>query len=246
MERFPKDFADFLNSKGHRILERGFSKSREVFHGHETPLALLNGVVESKRAIAGCRLLDKNMYEHVRRVEHPIPPETITEMRRDYTEKLPKTMRFKTSYFSSRSSLSYKAASRTGLIDMMKSESLASFAEAVTGLTLERDRGLQLILYEPGDYAGPHNDHHPENNALRHGFVDMHISLTNSGVANQYLVCEEGGHLSKMYSVSNNGTIALYRLPFWHYTTPLCAKRFKSNTARRWLLLASFHIAEPN
>jgi hypothetical protein len=126
----------------------------------------------------------------------------------------------------------------------MHSQSLARFAEAVTGFELKSDRGAQVILYRPGDYAGPHNDHHPENPVERQGFVDLHISLTTPAVASQFLVCEEKGHFSKLYPCALNGSVAVYKLPFWHYTTPLQAKRGKEKDARRWLLLRSFEIAE--
>jgi hypothetical protein len=36
-----------------------------------------------------------------------------------------------------------------------------------------------------------------------------------------------------------------YRLPFWHYTTPLIAKRGQEARARRWLLLGSFDYEPP-
>jgi hypothetical protein len=32
----------------------------------------------------------------------------------------------------------------------------------------------------------------------------------------------------------------VYRLPFWHYTTPLAAKPGAEATARRWVLLGTF------
>lgn len=241
MKRFPTEFADLLGANGRRILERGYPQSDRIFHGDQTPLALLPGVLEAETSAACLRLLDRTMRDHVRRVESPIPPEALTGMRENYTELLPKTMRFKTAYFASQTSESYRTAERIGLIDMLRSESLALFAEAVTGLPLYRDRGVQAILYEPGDYAGPHNDHHPENEAARDGFVDLHISFTTQGVESQYLVCEDRGHFSTMYSISQTGSVAVYRLPFWHYTTPLAA-RHGAKSARRWLLLASFNI----
>ena len=42
-----------------------------------------------------------------------------------------------------------------------------------------------------------------------------------------------------MTRVSTVGGITVYRLPFWHYTTPLLVDR---PSARRWLLLATFGI----
>lgn len=246
MKRFPSEFAELLNRRGRSILSNGHSDGDHAFHKQPTPLALLTGIMDDRTAHACRELIDGTLYSHVRRVDSPIPREAMSGMKKNYQEKLPKTLRFKTAYFASRTSHAYKAASGIGLFKMMKSESLAQFAEAVTGLRLKRNPSVQAILYEPGDYAGPHNDHHPENEDLRDGYVDLHISLTNDGVAGQYLVCEESGHFSKMYSVSKNGSVAVYRLPFWHYTTPLAAKTRREKEARRWLLLASFYIDRRN
>ena len=42
------------------------------------------------------------------------------------------------------------------------------------------------------------------------------------------------------------GGITAYRLPLWHYTTPLVAKaRAAPGTARRWLLLGTFLYRHP-
>lgn len=245
MKKFPSQFADLLSRRGRSILNRGCLDTGQAFHDGTTPLALFTGVLDPKMASACRDLLDRTLYRHVRRVDSPIPPEAMNGMRKNYAERLPKTLRFKTAYFASRTSQAYKAASGIGLFDMMRSETLALFAEAVTSLSLVRNPGVQAILYEPGDYAGPHNDHHPEDAHLRHGYVDLHISLTNSGVSSQYLICEKSGHFSSMYSVSKNGSVAVYRLPFWHYTTPLIGKARTQKPARRWLLLASFELAAP-
>jgi len=40
--------------------------------------------------------------------------------------------------------------------------------------------------------------------------------------------------------VARDGLISAYRLPFWHFTTPLEAKRGQSDAARRWVLLGTF------
>jgi hypothetical protein len=176
-------------------------------------------------------------------VSVPVPPEAISGMTGNYCELLPKSMSFSSAFFGSKTSRAWKAADSVGLMAMMRSRAVARFAEAVTGLKLKSDRGAQVILYRPGDYAGPHNDHHPESAAERNGFVDLHISLTTPDVAQQFLVCEEKGHFSKIYPCALNGSIAVYKLPFWHYTTPLQAKRGREAGARRWLLLRSFEIA---
>ena len=81
----------------------------------------------------------------------------------------------KTAFFRRRTSRSYQAAETIGLLRMMRSESFVLFAESLTGLKLNRDRGIQVSCYEHGDYAGPHNDHHPESEFLKDGFVDFHV-----------------------------------------------------------------------
>ena len=45
--------------------------------------------------------------------------------------------------------------------------------------------------------------------------------------------------------VTGPSGIAVYRLPFWHYTTPLIARRGREHEARRWLLLGSFDFDPP-
>jgi hypothetical protein len=41
------------------------------------------------------------------------------------------------------------------------------------------------------------------------------------------------------------GGITAYRLPFWHYATPLVAKPGREREARRWVLLGTFLFASP-
>lgn len=254
MEKFPAEFAEMLSAPGKALLRQGFADTARFAGGAatqdkvsgQTPLAFLPGMLSKTWAMQARRLLDATMPAHVRRIESRIPPETITGMRRNYTEQLPKSMRIQTAYFDSPRSAAYRAAAEIGLLQMLRSESLALFAERITGLPLERRRGVQLILYEPGDYSGPHNDHHPENAHAREGFVDLHISLCNEGVQDQFLVCEEHGHLTGVYPAASDGSVALYRLPFWHYTTPLRAKPGAEHKARRWLLLATFDLRQPS
>ena len=97
---------------------------------------------------------------------------------------------------------------------------------------------MQALRYGAGDYAGPHNDHHPENKHARSGYVDLHVSLSAPSVAHQWLVYSRAGHFSEVVSVAKPASIAAYRLPFWHYTTPLVAKR--GQDANRWVLLGTF------
>lgn len=245
MRSFPPEFADLLSRKGRRILDRGLPEASEVFsrpRPGEASIVVLPGAIEPEKARACRRLLDGSLHETLRPIRSPIPPETITGMRRNYSEKLPKTLRLQTAYLKSRRSASYRAAERIGLLATMRSASFSAFAAAVTGLPLENGHSVQVIEYEQGDHSGPHNDHHPESPNTRQGFVDLHVMLSNEAVAHQWLVCESGGYLARSYDVAGDGTIAVYRLPFWHYTTPLAGRRGREGEARRWLLLGTFDI----
>jgi hypothetical protein len=53
-------------------------------------------------------------------------------------------------------------------------------------------------------------------------------------------VYEQRGHFSQVQDVVMRGGITCYRLPFWHYTTPLVARPRRQADARRWVLLGTF------
>ncbi len=55
-------------------------------------------------------------------------------------------------------------------------------------------------------------------------------------VAHQWLVYSRAGHFSEIVPVGGPCTVTAYRLPFWHYTTPLVGGR----NAARWVLLGTF------
>src|SRR5204862_1125923 len=118
-----------------------------------------------------------------------------------------------------------RAARRLGLAAMLRSPSFRAFAEALAGARLAAGWGLQVLRYGPGDYAGPHTDHHPENPRARRGYIDLHLSLCSPGVEHQWLVYSRAGHFSEIASVAGRATVTAYRLPFWHYTRRSSARR---------------------
>ena len=234
----PAEFEDLLSASGKRVLAGTH--------------ALCGALADPRtRFLARADLLDRTKAERVRRVleasladqlelmARPIPPETISAMRHDYSEQLPKTSRARTIYFESRREPGVKAAERIGLARLMRSASFRAFAEALAGRKLASGWGLQVLRYGPGDYAGPHNDHHPENKDARSGYIDLHVSLCSQGVAHQWLVYSRAGHFSEIVSVARPASVTAYRLPFWHYTTPLAARPGRADAAR-WVLLGTF------
>ncbi len=234
----PAEFEDLLSRQGRRVLAGTH--------------ALCGALADPKRRfLAADDLLDRTKVARLRRVlesdltptlepmERPIPPDSIWEMRHDYAELLPKTTRSRTIFFESRREPGSKAAEQIGLVKMMRSESFRAFAAALSGRKLASGWGLQVLRYGPGDYAGPHNDHHPENPDAKAGYIDLHLSLCGPGVEHQWLVYSRAGHFSEIVSVAKPATVTAYRLPFWHYTTPLVG----SVKAARWVLLGTFLYA---
>jgi hypothetical protein len=239
MRRFPAEFADLLSRQGLNLLAGRHPDSGRLAEPRTRFLALGN-LLDARQSAGAGSLLEQAVGPHLRLMAQPIPPESIWEMQANYTEQLPKVMRQRTLHLDSGKSAGAKAAQEIGLTAMLRSSSYRAFAEALAGRPLRRKYGLQAIAYHPGDYAGPHNDHHPEEPSARQGYVDMHIGFVTPGAKSQLLVYAKAGHFTEAVEVVGNGLVNAYRLPFWHYTTPLLAKRGQQDRARRWILLGTF------
>ncbi len=244
MNRFPAEFADLLSRKGRRILDgRDAELSGALADPEQPPFLALSGALDTEKSRQAWRLLDRAIGPQVVTLEQRIPPESITGQTRTYQERLRKTARMRTAYLERRGSKSWAAAERIGLVAMTGSASFRRFVEVVAGRPLATEFGRQVLCYGPGDYAGPHTDHHPEDPRAVGGYVDMHLTFAGPGVARQYLVYARDGHFTEEVSVNLQGGITIYRLPFWHYTTPLQAKPGKATAARRWVVLGTFLYA---
>jgi hypothetical protein len=62
------------------------------------------------------------------------------------------------------------------------------------------------------------------------------VSFSTPSVKHQWLVYSRAGHFSEIVPVDGPGTVTAYRLPFWHYTTPLVGPP----KSARWVLLGTF------
>ena len=231
----PAEFEDLLTRAGRRVLA-GTHDLSGALADPRTRFVARDDLVDRAKARRLRRVLEEALAGTLEPLERPIPPESIFRMRHDYGELLPKTSRARTIYFESRREAGVKAAERIGLVRLLRSASFRAFAEALVGRRLAAGWGLQVLRYGPGDYAGPHNDHHPENPRARHGYVDIHLSLCAPGVVHQWLVYSRAGHFSEIVPLAAPATITAYRLPFWHYTTPLVG----TPGAARWVLLGTF------
>jgi hypothetical protein len=231
----PSEFEDLLSRAGRKVLA-GTHPLCGALADPRTRFLAAEDLIDRAKAARLRKLLEEKLADALEPMERPIPPESIWGMRRDYEERLPKTSRARTIYFESRREPGVKAAERIGLVRLMRSASFRAFAEALAGRKLASGWGLQVLRYGPGDYAGPHNDHHPENREARRGYIDLHLSLSSPSVEHQWLVYSRAGHFSEIVPVGGPCTVTAYRLPFWHYTTPLVG----GGKAVRWVLLGTF------
>jgi hypothetical protein len=208
--------------------------------GRSQRLIAANDLLDPAKCRGLLAALEDKLPQHLTPMESPIPPESIWGMDENYAELLPKTVRVRTVTMSSRRSKGAQAVEQLGLQRLLSSDTFGRFAEVICGRKVRRGWGTQVLAYAAGDYAGPHNDHHPEDAEARDGYTDVHLTFCTKGVARQSLVYAPLGHFSEEASVNTLGGVTAYRLPFWHYTTPLIARRGQQATARRWVLLGTF------
>jgi hypothetical protein len=237
MRQFPKDFSALLSPAGRRVLDGRHPLVGSLAKGQGRFVAK-EGLLDAKASAQVLALLERTLGEVMRPMEQPIPAETTTGMTRAYEERLPKTVSVTTAFIDHGRSPGRRRAVESGLIAMLQSPSFHAFAQSLSGYPLRNKWGLQALCYRPGDYSGPHNDHHPDEPLGCDGYTDLHLTFSTTGCARQLLVYEKRSHLSEVAEVTTLGGVTCYRLPFWHYTTPLEAKR--GQRARRWVLLGTF------
>lgn len=240
----PTEFEDLLTRAGKRVLAGNAADVCGALADPRRRFVALSGMIATAKAEHLRRVLEREMAGLLADLDQPIPPETIWDMKRNYDDWLPKSVRCRTAYLENRRGKAWRRAKELGFIDLLSSQSMIAFGEAVLGRKLEQKGGQQILRYGPGDYAGPHTDHTPEIKRAAKGYLDVHLSLVGPGVAHQYLVYARGGHFTEMVPVAESGCLTLYRLPFWHYTTPLQARAGRAKNAARWVLLGTFLFAK--
>lgn len=235
MKKFPSEFEALLTREGKRVLAGKHPLSGFLASGRARFVGSAE-LLDSRKSAALGALLDAKLSDVLFPMEQPIPRSATWGMKVAYKEKLPKTVRVSTAMLDDAKSPALARANELGLIAMLRSSSFHAFAEALSGYPLRRQWGLQALCYRPGDYSGPHNDHHPDEPLGCDGYTDLHLTFCNSGVTRQLLIYERNSHLSEVASIATRGGVTCYRLPFWHSTTPLEG----TAKAQRWVLLGTF------
>jgi len=239
VRRFPAEFEDLLSPRGRKVLRGKDELCGRIARGL-TRFVAADDLLDPRLSRGAMRLLDGELLHRMRVMEDAIPASIIEKQKTDYSEKLPKTVRVLTDIYGWEESKAKRQMQAIGLDQMLHSESYHAFAEQLSGHRLKKQWGTQVLCYRKGDYAGPHNDAHPEEPLVRHGYIDMHLSFCTPGVQHQFLVYERLGHFTESVDIHTVGGVTCYRLPVWHYTTPLMVKPGHEKTARRWLVLGTF------
>jgi hypothetical protein len=238
MKRFPSEFEALLSSSGRRLLHGRHAARGALLRA---PFFTTTGLLD-ERQLSPCRaLLARSFTELLIEQTRRLPPaNSATQPNADL---LPKVACMQTVTPATRVDMpEYQRSVECGLVAMLESASFSAFAEALAGEPLDGLQGGQVLCYRPGDYAGPHADHHPHRPRAKDGYVDVHLTFSTPGVREQLIVYERDGHLTEQRSIAASGTVTAYRLPIWHYTTPLQARR---PSDRRWLVLGTFFFKPP-
>lgn len=194
MKHFPSEFEDLLSPAGRRVLAARDPALCGALASGRTRFVSARGLLDAARARAVPALLERALGECLELLADPIPRSSLTGMKVAYRELLPKTVSVRTAMLDGRRTVARTRAEEIGLVAMLRSPSFHAFAQALSGYPLRRRWGLQALCYRPGDYAGPHNDHHPDEPEARDGYTNLHLSFCSAGVAQQWLVYERGGH----------------------------------------------------
>ena len=188
------------------------------------------------------RVLEEALTPVLEPLAKPIPPETIWEMRRDYGELLPKTSRSRTIFFDSRREPGVKAAERIGLVRMMRSASLPRLRRGAGRPQAAHGLGPAGAALRAGRLCRPAQRPPSREPGCQGAATSTCISAcARRASTHQWLVYSRAGHFSEIVSVAAPATVTAYRLPFWHYTTPLCG----TAKAARWVSAGTFLYQRP-
>jgi hypothetical protein len=229
-QRFPDELEDLLSARGRRVLSGRDPHAKDALARGAFYTA--TGLIHARWARDGAALLQRAFGDLMVDLERSLPnpfSSVATGM-----ELLPKVCRMLTSPTTAEA---FTRAQDCGLYALMKSDSYRAFAQVLAGRPVRGPDHLQVLAYRAGDYAGPHTDNHPHAPTVRHGYTDLHLTFCTPGVEEQLLVYQRDGHLTEVASLAASGAVTAYRLPFWHYTTPLQVRR---TAAQRWLVLGTF------
>src|SRR5919108_2153888 len=143
----PTEFEDLLTPSGKRVLAGNAPAICGALTDPRRRFIALGGMVAKAKAGRLRRTLERERAAFLTDLSRPIPPETIWDMKRNYDDWLPKSVRCRTAYLENRRGKAWRRAKELGLIDLLSSDSLIAFAEAVLGRELNPKGGQQILRY---------------------------------------------------------------------------------------------------
>ena len=158
-------------------------------------------------------------------MQRPIPPQTITEMKTNYSEWLPKVGRVQTAYLESRREPAARSLRGARAHRRPPKRQLRRLASAFPR-TKARPAGATAggFCYRAGDYGPPTTTHHPERSLRPARHTEQHFTFATRGspAARADLRAARSGLNGAGGAVAAPSAASPRTdLPFWHYTTPL-------------------------
>jgi hypothetical protein len=225
VKRFPTEFEALLSPLGRRILAGKVPKLKGALG--RTGILAIPELIDARIAKAAPALLEKAFGDVMPVMSKTVPPHDVL---------LRKTARARATSNDPTGPAAVRGL-ECGLIECLRSESYKRFAELLAGEKLWGPHTMQVLCNRRGDYAGPHTDAYPEDRWAQHGYFDFHLTFCNAAVKRQLIVYEVKGQLTEVREIATMGGLTAYRLPLWHYTTPL---EVKNDSAKRWIVMNGF------
>src|SRR5689334_4736912 len=119
----PTEFEDLLTPAGKRVLANTASGICGTLADPRRRFVVLGGMIATTKAERLRRILEREMASELSDLSQPIPPETIWDMKRNYDDWLPKSVRCRTAYLENRRGAAWRRAKELGLIDLLSSDS---------------------------------------------------------------------------------------------------------------------------
>ena len=141
----PTEFEELLSTAGKRVLAGNAPDACGALADPRRRFVALNGMISATKAERLRRVLEREMAGLLTELNQPIPPETIWDMKRNYDDWLPKSVRCRTAYLENRRGAAWRRAKELGLIDLLSSPSMVAFGEARVFLVLLEMRQQQPL-----------------------------------------------------------------------------------------------------
>src|ERR1041384_4258671 len=110
----PTEFEDLLAPAGKRVLAGGAPEICGALADPKRRFVALGGMIATAKAERLRVTLEREMAGLLSDLNQPVPPESISEMKRNYDDWLPKSVRCRTAYLENRRGGAWRRAKELG------------------------------------------------------------------------------------------------------------------------------------